>query len=127
MRVVDLIQDIILEGSGQKRAKFAFDGIDVPQRFVIEKMQEKTLRKILCFVRIVAPPSHKQIDRVPIDPANLRKRISGTRRLALRREEDGAPTGGAKSSGGVGRRWMLRLQSDPFRYSKLSDTSRLEK
>jgi hypothetical protein len=85
-------------------------------------MQEKTLRQILCFVCIEAPTPHKQVDRLPIDPADLRKGILGTRRLALRRQEDRAPTGGAKSSSGVCWRWRLWLQSDLFRFPKLSDT-----
>jgi hypothetical protein len=51
----------------------------------------------------------------------------GTRRLALRRQEDRAPTGGAKSSSGVCWRWRLWLQSDLFRFPKLPDTSRLQK
>jgi hypothetical protein len=88
---------------------------------MVEKMQEKTLRQILRFVRIETSAPDKQIDRLPIDSTDLRKGILSARRLALRREEDCAPTGGAKSSGGVCWRWRLRLQSDLFRSFKLSD------
>ena len=125
--MVDLIEDIILEGSSQERTELPFDRIDLSQRLMVEKMQEKTLRQILGLVRIEASTPDKQIDRLPIDPTNLRQRILGAGRLTLRRKEDRAPTGGAKSSGSVCWRWRLRLQSDPFRFSKLSETSRLEK
>ena len=125
--MVHLIEDIILEGSSQERTELALERADLPERFMMEKVQEKALGQILCFVRVEASAAHKQIDRLPIDSTDLRKGISGTGRLALRRKEDRTPTGGAKSSGGVGWRWRLRLQSDPFRFSKLSDTFRLEK
>jgi hypothetical protein len=122
VRMVHLIEDIILERSSQERTELTPDRAHLSQRFVAEKMQEKPLRQILCFVCIEAPTPHKQVDRLPIDPADLRKGILGTRRLALRRQEDRAPTGGAKSSSGVCWRWRLWLQSDLFRFPKLSDT-----
>ena len=83
---------------------------------MVEKMQKKTLRQILCLVHVEASTPDKQIDWLPIDPTDLRKRILGAWRLTLRRKEDRTPTGGAKSSGGVGRRWRLWLQSDLFSF-----------
>ena len=100
--MVHLIEDIILEGSSQERTELALDRADLAERFMVEKVQEKALGQILCFVRVEASATHKQIDRLPIDSTDLRKGISGTGRLALRRKEDRTPTGGAKSSGGVG-------------------------
>ena len=125
--MVYLIEDIILERSRQEGTELPLDWANLSKRFVVEKMQEKTLRQILCFVRIETSAPRKQVDRLPIDPTDLRKRILSAWRLALRRQKDGAPTGGAKSSGGICWRWRLRLQSDLFRSFKLSDTFRLEK
>ena len=125
--MVHLIEDEILERSSQERTELTLDRAHLAQRFVVEKMQKKTLRQILCFVCIETPAPDKEVDRLPIDPADLRKRILGTRRLALRRQEDRAPTGGAKSSSAVCWRWRLWLQSDLFRFLKLPDTSRLLK
>ena len=127
VRMVHLIEDEILERSSQERTELTLDRAHLAQRFVVEKMQKKTLRQILCFVCIETPAPDKEVDRLPIDPADLRKRILGTRRLALRRQEDRAPTGGAKSSSAVCWRWRLWLQSDLFRFLKLPDTSRLLK
>jgi hypothetical protein len=119
--MIHLIENVILERSRQEGTELPLDRADLSQRFVVEKVQEETLRQILCFVRIEAPAPDKQVNRLPIDPTDLRKGILSARRLALRREEDCAPTGGAKSSGGVCWRWRLRLQSDLFRSFKLSD------
>ena len=127
VRMVHLIEDIILERISQELTELTLNWAHLSQRFVVEKMQKKTLRQILCFVCIETPAPDKDVDRLPIDPADLRKRILGTRRLALRRQEDRAPTGGAKSSSAVCWRWRLWLQSDLFRFLKLPDTSRLLK
>ena len=41
--MIHLIEDIILEGSSQERTELALDRADLPERFMVEKVQEKAL------------------------------------------------------------------------------------
>ena len=41
--MVHLIEDIILEGSSQERTELALDRVDLAERFMVEKVQEKAL------------------------------------------------------------------------------------
>src|SRR5258708_817636 len=64
-------------------------------------MQEKSLCEILGIVRRITTTASKSVQRIPIEPAQLRQSLFACSGIALRRDNDDAPPRSMKSRGFV--------------------------
>src|SRR4029453_12809603 len=76
----------VFERGEQKRAKPTLRTINVREPVFAQQAHEESLRGVFCIMRREPAPSCKSIERIPIRPAQRRKRLLRTKRTSRRRE-----------------------------------------
>jgi hypothetical protein len=69
--MVNLIREVVLERSQQKRPELAFEPVDAGERSVFQQVQEKTLGQVLGVFRRVPAVAGEHIEWIPISATQL--------------------------------------------------------
>jgi len=69
--MVASIREVILERGEQERPEFTFEPVNAGKRPVLHHVQEKTLGQVLGIVRRMPAASSENVERIPIEPAQL--------------------------------------------------------
>src|SRR5678815_732007 len=104
----------VFERGEQKRAKPTLRTINVREPVFAQQVHEESLRGVFCIMRREPAPSCKSIERIPIRPAQRRKRLLRPTRIARRRQHHTpARRGKVASRGGIAHRPVCLLYTSP--------------
>jgi hypothetical protein len=86
-----------MERGEQERVEFAFEPVNTGKRPVFQQVQEKTLGQVLGVIRRMPAAPSENVDRIPIEPAQLGQSGLPPLRLTLCGPHDDRPARGVKA------------------------------
>jgi hypothetical protein len=96
--------------------EIAFEPVNARKRPLFHHVQEKALGQVLGIIRRMPAALRKNVERIPIEPAQLAQSGLPTLRRTLRRPHDDRPARGVKARRALRRRTMVAFHKE-FRVS----------